>query len=377
LGTRCRAVEKYLKEEAPHKHLVFILNKCDLVPTKVAATWVKLLSLEYPTLAFHASITNSFGKGSLIALLRQFAVLHSDRKQISAGFIGYPNSGKSSIINTLRKKPVCKTAPIPGETKVWQYITLTRRIYLIDCPGVVPPNGNDTPEDILLRGVVRVENVEYPAQYIQALLDRCERRHVERTYDIKGYKNWEDFLEILARKMGKLLKGGEADVDTVAKSVVNDFLRGRLPWFVAPPAKAVAEGDEEKDGIEGRKGRLGEMNAVSIAGVKRKRDGEEKKEDSAVEAGTADEAENEEEDEEDELVDDEDDDDAGSVSDSEAGEEFAGFNEVDEGSEDEDEGGGVVLPTSIGNLDAFAEANGVEDEDEKDDTHVTKKKRKA
>merc|ERR1711939_1198452 len=91
-----------------------------------------------------------------------------------------------------------------------------------------------------------------------------------------------------------------------------------------------------------RKGRLGEMNAVSIAGVKRKRDGEEKKEDSAVEAG----------------------------------EEFAGFNEVDEGSEDEDEGGGVVLPTSIGNLDAFAEANGVEDEDEKDDTHVTKKKRK-
>jgi len=36
LGTRCRAVEKYLKEEAPHKHLVFVLNKCDLVPTGVA-----------------------------------------------------------------------------------------------------------------------------------------------------------------------------------------------------------------------------------------------------------------------------------------------------------------------------------------------------
>jgi nuclear GTP-binding protein len=38
LGTRCRAVEKYLKDEAPHKHLVFILNKCDLVPTKVAVS---------------------------------------------------------------------------------------------------------------------------------------------------------------------------------------------------------------------------------------------------------------------------------------------------------------------------------------------------
>jgi nuclear GTP-binding protein len=36
LGTRCHAIEKYLKEEAPHKHLVFVLNKCDLVPTSVA-----------------------------------------------------------------------------------------------------------------------------------------------------------------------------------------------------------------------------------------------------------------------------------------------------------------------------------------------------
>jgi nuclear GTP-binding protein len=79
---------------------------------------VKTLSREYPTLAFHASITNSFGKGSLIQLLRQFANLHSDKKQISVGFVGYPNTGKSSIINTLRNKKVCNVAPIPGETKV-------------------------------------------------------------------------------------------------------------------------------------------------------------------------------------------------------------------------------------------------------------------
>jgi len=37
-GTRCRSVEKYIKEEAPHKHLVFVLNKCDLVPTKVCVS---------------------------------------------------------------------------------------------------------------------------------------------------------------------------------------------------------------------------------------------------------------------------------------------------------------------------------------------------
>jgi nuclear GTP-binding protein len=227
------------------------------------ASWVRYLSKDYPTLAFHASITNSFGKGSLIQLLRQFSSLHSDRKQISVGFIGYPNTGKSSIINTLRKKKVCTVAPIPGETKIWQYITLMKRIYLIDCPGVVPPNNTDTPQDILLRGVVRVENVENPEQYIPAVLTKTKPQHIERTYQIKGYKDHIEFLELLARKGGRLLHGGEPDVDGVAKMVLNDFLRGKIPWFTPPPH---LEGAEE-EGVEGRDGRLGEM------GRKRKRDG--------------------------------------------------------------------------------------------------------
>ncbi|KAL8742014.1 MAG: hypothetical protein Q9190_005448 [Brigantiaea leucoxantha] len=260
-GTRCRSVEKYIKTEAPHKHLIFILNKVDLVPNSIAASWVRTLSKEYPTLAFHASITNSFGKGSLIQLLRQFSSLHSDRKQISVGFIGYPNTGKSSIINTLRKKKVCTVAPIPGETKVWQYITLMKRIYLIDCPGVVPPNPNTTEEDILLRGVVRVENVENPHAYIPAVLKKTKPQHIERTYDIRGYEgDATRFLELLARKSGRLLKGGEADVDGVAKMVLNDFLRGKVPWFT--PAPKQEDDLESKTGIEGRKGRLGEMGKV-------------------------------------------------------------------------------------------------------------------
>ncbi|KAL4745789.1 hypothetical protein BDW72DRAFT_186075 [Aspergillus terricola var. indicus] len=254
-GTRCRGIEKYIREEAPHKHLIFVLNKCDLVPTGVAAAWVRHLSKDYPTLAFHASINNSFGKGSLIQLLRQFSSLHSDRKQISVGLIGYPNTGKSSIINTLRKKKVCTVAPIPGETKVWQYVTLMKRIYLIDCPGVVPPSQTDTPEDILLRGVVRVENVENPEQYIPAILKRVQPKHLERTYGIKETKDSIEFLSILARKGGRLLRGGEPDLDGVAKMVINDFLRGKIPWFTPPPFTPGEEGEK----IEGREGRLGEM----------------------------------------------------------------------------------------------------------------------
>ncbi|KAK9382955.1 NUC091 domain-containing protein [Kockiozyma suomiensis] len=249
LGTRCQSVEQYIKKEAPHKHLIFILNKCDLVPTWVAATWVKRLSRDYPTLAFHASIKHSFGKGTLIQLLRQFSVLHSDRKQISVGFIGYPNTGKSSIINTIRQKKVCTVAPIPGETKVWQYITLMKRIYLIDCPGVVPPSTKDTETDILLRGVVRVENVSNPEQYIPALLERCKTAHLEKTYEISGWTTAAEFLEMLARKGGRLLKGGEADETGVAKMVLNDFMRGKIPWFVPPPSDEEDSESKASDNI--------------------------------------------------------------------------------------------------------------------------------
>lgn len=215
-------------------------------------------------MAFHASIKNSFGKGSLIQLLRQFSTLHSDRKQISVGFIGYPNTGKSSIINTLRQKKVCQVAPIPGETKVWQYITLMKRIFLIDCPGIVPPSNRDTEADILFRGVVRIEHVSNPEQYIAEMLQKCERKHLERTYEIRGWCNFEEdeslleqasaeFIELIARKQGRLLKGGEPDESAVAKQVLNDFNRGKIPWFVSPPKDEEVRTGEDKKAEHKRK----------------------------------------------------------------------------------------------------------------------------
>lgn len=238
------------------------------------AGWVRSLSKEYPTLAFHASITNSFGKGSLIQLLRQFSSLHSDRKQISVGLIGGPNTGKSSIINTLLKKKVCTVAPIPGETKVWQYVSLMKRIYLIDCPGIVPPSSTDSPTDLVLRGVVRVEKVEHPEQYIQPLLNRVKQHHMEKTYELKGWTNSTEFLELLARKAGRLLRGGEPDLDGVAKMVLNDFMRGKIPWFTPAPK---SEGETE-DKVRGREGRLGEMPR------KRKQEDSAEDEDASAEA---------------------------------------------------------------------------------------------
>ncbi|ELK01953.1 nucleolar GTP-binding protein 2 [Pteropus alecto] len=234
MGTRSPHIETYLKKEKPWKHLIFVLNKCDLVPTWATKRWVAVLSQDYPTLAFHASLTNPFGKGAFIQLLRQFGKLHTDKKQISVGFIGYPNVGKSSVINTLRSKKVCNVAPIAGETKVWQYITLMRRIFLIDCPGVVYPS-EDSETDIVLKGVVQVEKIKTPEDHIGAVLERAKPEYISKTYKIDSWENAEDFLEKLAFRTGKLLKGGEPDLQTVGKMVLNDWQRGRIPFFVKPP----------------------------------------------------------------------------------------------------------------------------------------------
>lgn len=249
MGTRCYHLEKHLKENAKHKHLVFLLNKCDLVPAWATKGWLRTLSKDYPTLAFHASINSSFGKGSLLSVLRQFARLKSDKQAISVGFVGYPNVGKSSVINTLRSKSVCKVAPIPGETKVWQYITLTKRIFLIDCPGVVYQN-NDSETDIVLKGVVRVTNLADASEHIGEVLRRVKKEHLKRAYKIEDWVDDNDFLVQLSKTTGKLLRGGEPDLTTTAKMVLHDWQRGKIPFFVPPPQQGEDSPSETAEPVE-------------------------------------------------------------------------------------------------------------------------------
>jgi len=260
-GTRCSMIERHVAKNASHKQLVFVLNKIDLVPNWVAKRWIGELSAVRPTIAFHASMTHAFGKGALISLLRQFGKLHSDKKQISVGVIGYPNVGKSSVINTLISKKSCKVAPIPGETKIWQYITLFRNIYLIDCPGVVVDTAGDSEVDSVLKGVVRSERLENPEDFVSPILDKVRREHVAAQYGIPkdgdGTWNSTDLLEKLAKKRGRLLKGGEPCLRSAAIYIVDDYQRGRLPHFVAPPE--LKENEQEaistsKVTLEGIKG---------------------------------------------------------------------------------------------------------------------------
>ena len=129
-------------------------------------------------------------------------------------------------------------------------ISYTRPSYAIDCPGIVP--AIDYKKDFksdsakVLKGVVRAEKLEAPSAYIDEVLERVKAKYLLQKYNMPDDTTWvdgEDFLTKLAKKMGKLRKGGEANIETVARIVLYDWQRGRIPYFVAPPG---GEKKEEK-----------------------------------------------------------------------------------------------------------------------------------
>lgn len=86
---------------------------------------------------------------------------------------------------------------------------------------------------------------------------------MERTYEVSGWKNSEEFIELLARKTGKLLRGAEPDETGVARQVIQDFNRGKIPWFVPPPEDTEERTGEDKKAHHKRK--RAEREAAALA----------------------------------------------------------------------------------------------------------------
>ncbi len=153
---------------------------------------------------------------------------------IVIGVLGYPNVGKSSLINAMAHKIKVKVSKKPGTTHGIHWIKISEGIKLIDSPGVIPLQRDDELRYGLIgaRDVERMKNPEVVANAIIKLFMKKNKRAFERHFDISLKDNKEeDFYEILD-KIGKrksyLIKGGNIDENRVMDNIIRDWQNGRL-----------------------------------------------------------------------------------------------------------------------------------------------------
>eukprot|EP00794_Sanderia_malayensis_P006030 gene6030-6731_t len=267
IGCRCPQVEEIVMNSGGNKRLVLLLNKIDLVPKEIVEKWLKYFRNELPTLAFKASTqsqkqrlgqskvtvaaasqqmlssTGCVGASTLLKLLGNYCRNKNIKTSISVGVIGFPNVGKSSVINSLKRCKACGVGSTPGFTKNMQEITLDKHIKLLDCPGIVMGTGS-TDTQIILRNCVKIEQLDDVIMPVEAILRRCNKNQIMEKYCVAEYSNAEEFLGFLARRLGKLKKGGIPDTFAAAKSILQDWNSGKITFHTIPPERKVDENHE-------------------------------------------------------------------------------------------------------------------------------------
>ncbi|WVQ94626.1 hypothetical protein IAU59_001706 [Kwoniella sp. CBS 9459] len=277
-GTRSRWVEDEVrKRDVQGKKLLAVLNKIDLVPRANLEAWLKHLRHSFPTMPFKSSTQNqrqhlsqnavplaqpsavpgqqanlpalpttssSLGAPALLHLLKQYA-LSTPHSALTVGVVGYPNVGKSSLINSLKRSRACAVAAMPGKTRIVQEVVLDKGVKILDCPGVVLEDigrdmegeaGKRKQAEIMLRNCVKAELVEDPISPVEVILSKVDPAQLQKLYNIPPYDNIRDFLIKVALVRGRLGKGGVPDLEGSAVSVLRDWNSGKILYFTIPPA---------------------------------------------------------------------------------------------------------------------------------------------
>ncbi|WKX94254.1 hypothetical protein Q1695_011479 [Nippostrongylus brasiliensis] len=257
LGSRSNSVEQQVLSSG--KRLVLLLNKIDLVPRENVAKWLTYLRTQLPTIAFKAStqeqntnlsrfsssnLNNSasakcIGADLVMKLLGNYCRNKDIKTSIRVGIVGFPNVGKSSIINSLKRRKACNVGAMPGITKEIQEIELDKHIRLIDSPGVVLLNAKDLdPVEVALRNAIRVDSLMDPVAPVYAILRRCSKQTLMLHYSIPEFNSTEQFLALVARKLGRLKKGARPDTNAAAKHVLHEWNSGKLRYYTQPPEES-------------------------------------------------------------------------------------------------------------------------------------------
>ncbi len=226
--TRNPELENAIKEKG--SKIIYILNKSDLVDTENAKNKAESLKL-YPFVLISAASRR--GSSNLRERIKiEAKKLENEHKKTNIGVIGYPNTGKSSIINMLIGRNVARTAPEAGFTKGIQKLKLDYDTFLLDTPGVIPDKKYSMSDLSKMSAQTKIsarnwDKIKEPEFAVHELMKEYPEV-MEKFYNIDAGGDSEKLIEKLGKRKNFKLKGNEIDIDRTARFILKDWQLGRV-----------------------------------------------------------------------------------------------------------------------------------------------------
>lgn len=225
---KTRNVEVEEKVKKFDKKIIYIFNKSDLVDIDKIKRDVELWEMK-PGLFFSAQERK--GSSALRKLIK-IEASKVDKDVVDVGIVGYPNTGKSSIINLLVGKRVSGTSPEAGYTKGIQKIKISEGIYVIDTPGVIPSMEKSMISKGFFSkhtqiGAMTWDKAKNPEVIVSKIVEGYPNV-LENYYKIDAEGDSEILIEMLGKKLNYLKKGGEIDEIRTSKKILKDWQEGKI-----------------------------------------------------------------------------------------------------------------------------------------------------
>lgn len=230
-----------IEELTSSKPRIILLNKCDMADEKITAEWVRYFkSCGFEALA--ADCRSGRGLNGYQNLVRKVLAdkIKSNNEKGMVGkalrvmVVGIPNTGKSSFINKMAGRVRAKVADKPGVTRSNQWFNIGNGIELLDTPGVLWPKFDDPAVGDMLAFIGSVKDSVLDSETMAVrLIDVLKRDYPEKLSerygigDFSDCQSWE-ILEMIGKKRGMLIKGGEIDSERVSVTLLDEYRGGKL-----------------------------------------------------------------------------------------------------------------------------------------------------